>query len=388
MSNPSSSTTKELLKQLKEKTKENIKSLTEKGSIYKEDQLQKNYSVNKPMEYLINGIKKAIPINIIYHALYDQETPCQESGGKLIFSRHIFSLHKDYDIKFDKKTLDNTSLPTFFKMSIEESVKSYINANNSIQDKIDDNNNYPKIFEFQYNYQHPVPKPVFMGPKLLINTDSYKIIFISPICLIIDIKGEAGGFSGLDCFYSSVRYKFDMELNDDLTLKKTVYNSYFGINFIKSSWLKSKITSSALEQAEEGFNVFYYPLITKELNGSVKKYCKAPPLKKIGLKDKKIKSGDTSLTAVDIIINDSFLSDIEDDNKKNKNNNNDILQGNNGLKDILFNNIYLILLFFGIFFICKFLGKEYLIIILLTLVVYYLYLINSKLDKLCISKKF
>ena len=61
MSTPSSSTTKELLKQLKEKTKENIKSLTEKGSIYKEDQLQKNYSVNKPMEYLINGIKKAIP---------------------------------------------------------------------------------------------------------------------------------------------------------------------------------------------------------------------------------------------------------------------------------------------------------------------------------------
>ena len=385
MSNPSSSTTKELLNQLKEKTKETIKSLTEKSLIYKEDQLQKNYSVNKPMEYLINGVKKAIPLNIIYHALYDQETPCQESKGKLIFSRHIFSLHKDYDIKYDKKTLDNTSLPKFFKMSIEESVKNYIQANHSIQDKIDDNNNYPKIFEFQYNYQHPVPKPVFMGPKLLVNTDSYKIIFISPICLIIDIKGESGGFSGLDCFYSAIRYKFDMELNDDLTLKKTLYNSYFGINFTKSSWLKSKITSSGFEQAEEGFNVFYLPLITKELNASVKKYCKGMPLKTIGLKDKKIKSGDTSITADDIIINDSFLSDIEDDNMKNKNNN--ILQGNNGLKDILFNNFYLVLLFFGVFFICRYISKDYLIIILLTLVVYYLFLINSKLDKLGISKK-
>ena len=377
--------TKELLNQLKEKTKENIKSLVQKGSIYKEDQLQKNYSVNQSMEYLINGVKKPIPINVIYHSLYDQETPCQESKGKLIFAKHIFSLHKDYDIKFDKKTLDNSSLPKFFKMSIEDSIKNYIEANNSMQDKIDDNNNYPKIFEFQYNYQHPVPKPVFMGPKLLINTDSYKIIFISPICLIIDIKGEAGGFSGLDCFYSAVRYKFDMELNEDLTLKKTLYNSYFGINFIKSSWLKSKITSSALEQAEEGFNGFYLPLITKELNATVKKYCKAPPLKKIGIKDKKIKSGDTSITADDIIINDSFLSDIEDDIKQNKNNN--ILQGNNGLKDLLFNNIYLILLFFGIFFICKFLSKDYLIIILLSLVVYYLFLINTKLDKLCNSKK-
>ena len=387
MSNPSSSNTKELLNQLKEKTKENMKSLIEKGSIYKEDQLQKNFSVNKPMEYLINGVKKPIPINIIYHALYDQETPCQESNGKLIFSRHIFSLHKDYDIKYDKKTIDNTSLPKFFKMSIEESVKNYIHSNNSIQDKIDDNNNYPKIFEFQYNYQHPIPKPVFMGPKLLSNSDAYKIIFISPICLIIEIKTESGGFSGLDCFYSSVRYKFDMELNNDLTLKKTIYNGYFGINFIKSSWLKSKITSAGFEQAEEGFNDFYLPLIIKELNSSVKKYCKATPSKKIGLKDKKIKSGDTSLSADDIIINDSFLSDIEDDNKKNKNNSHNILQGNNGLKDILFNNIYLILFFFGIFFVCKFLGKDYLIIILLALVVYYLYLINSKLDKLCISKK-
>ena len=172
---------------------------------------------------------------------------------------------------------------------------------------------------------------LFLWGKLLVNIDSYKIIFISPICLIIDIKGESGGFSGLDCFYSAIRYKFDMELNDDLTLKKTLYNSYFGINFIKSSWLKSKITCSGFEQDEEGFNVFYSPLIIKELNASIKKYCKGMPLKTINLKNKKIKSEDTSITADDIIINDSFLSDIEDDNKKNKNNN--ILQRNNEFTD-------------------------------------------------------
>ena len=385
MSKPSNN--KELLNQLKEKTKENIKSLIDQGSIFKDEQIQKNYSVNTPMEYSNNSQKKPIPINIIYHSLYDQETPCQTSNGKLILSRHVFSLHKDYDIKYDKKTLDNSSAPKFFKMTIEESVKNFIESNNSIQDNVDDyTSNYPKIFEFQYNYQHPIPKPVFMGPKLLVNTDSYKIVFVSPICLIIEIKGESGGFSGLDCFYSSVRYKFDMELNDDLTIKKTLYTGSFGITFIKSSWLQSKITSSAMEQAEEGFNQFYLPLITKELNLMIKKYINKTSTKKILIKDKNINAADTSLTADDIIINDSFISDIEDDNEKYKRNN--IVKNNdiNGIKDILFNNIYLILFIFGILFICRFLGKEYLIIILLSIIVYYLYLINNKLEKLCISK--
>ena len=383
----SSSSNKELLRQLEEKTKENIKSLLEQGSIYKDEELQKNYSVNVPMEYPYNSKKVPIPINIIYHSLYDQETPCQSSNGKLILARHIFSLHKDYDIKFDKKSLDNNSTPQFFKMSIEESVKNFIESNNSIKDKIDDYiTDYPKIFEFQYNYQHPVPKPVFMGPKLLSNTDRHKIIFVSPICLIIEIRAESGGFSGLDCFYSAIRYKYYMELNDDLTIKKTLYNSSFGINFVKSSWLQSKITNSAMEQADEGFNNFYLPLITKELNSMVKKYIKATPTKKILIKDKSISARDTSLTYDDLIINDSFISDIEDDNEKHKKD--IIMQNNNGakdIKDILFNNIYLIIIILGIVFLCIFLGKEYLIIILLFIVVYYLYLINNKLERLCMS---
>ena len=372
----------ELLKMLNEKTKENIKTLSEKEMIFKNEQLQKNYSVNVSMEYTNNSGKKPIPINIIYHTLYDQETNCQSSNGKQSFQRHLFTSNKDYDIIFDKKTLDNNSAPNFFKMKIEESLKNFIESNNSIKDKIDDLDNYPKIFEFQYNYQHPIPKPVFMGPKLLQNTDSHKIIFISPICLIFETKGESTGFAGIDCFYTSIRHKFDMELNEDLTIKKTIYNNYFGVNFTKSSWLQSKITSSAMEQAEEGFNGKYLPLIIKELNLTVKKYS-TPTIKKINLKDKNINIGDTSLTADDVIINDSFISDIED-NEKYKIYNKNGSQGN-GIKDTLFNNIYLILFIFIIIILIKFLGKEYITIILLSLIVYHLYLINNKLDNLNIK---
>ena len=117
MSNPSNN---EIIKMLNEKTKENIKSLCEKEIIFKNEQLQKNYSVNISMEYTNNSDKKPIPINIIYHSLYDQETNCQSSNGKLSFQRHLFSSNKDYDIKFDKNTLDNNSAPNFFKMKIEK----------------------------------------------------------------------------------------------------------------------------------------------------------------------------------------------------------------------------------------------------------------------------
>jgi hypothetical protein len=375
---------KELLSQLKEKTKENLKTLAEQGTIFKDEQLQKNYTVNNSVEYLN---KKAIPINIIYHSLYDQETKCQLSNNTLSFNRHIFESQKDYDIKFDKQTLDNSSAPKFFKMEISEAVKNYIESSNSIKDNLDDLNNYPIIFEFNYNYQHPVPKPVFMGPKLLENTDHHKIIFISPICLYIESKGESKGFTGMDSFYTAIRHKFEMELNDDLTIKKTIYNNYFGVNFIKSNWLEGKIKSTAFEQAEEGFNGSYLPLITKELNLTVKKYFNAPNVKKILLNNKMINSRDISMTQDDLIINDSFISDIDEDNDKYKiNNKNKIIKQNDEIKDMLFNNIYLIIFIFIIFFLCIFLGKEYIIILLLILILYLLFSINQKLDKLYLTK--
>ena len=374
---------KELLSQLNEKTKESIKTLRDQGSIFKDEEFQKNYTVNKSMEY---SNKKAIPINLIYHSLYDQETKCQLSNNTLTFNNHLFTSNKDYDIKFDKQTLDNGSAPNFFKMDIPEAIKNYIESSNSIKDKIDDLNSYPKIFEFNYNYQHPIPKPVFMGPKLLENTDNYKIVFISPICLYIELKGESKGFTGMDCFYTAIRHKFEMELNDDLSIKKTIYNNYFGINFVKSTWLEGKIKSSALEQSEEGFNGKYVPLITKELNLTVKKYYSATPKKNI-IKDKINHNKDLSMSQDDLIINDSFISDIEDDNDKYKTNyKNKNQMKNEGIKDILFNNIYLILFIIILFFLCRFIGKEYIIILLLALIVYYLFFINQKLDRLCLAK--
>ena len=185
-------------------------------------------------------------------------------------------------------------------------------------DEIDDLDSYPKVFEFQYNYQHPVPNPVLFGPKLLQNTDNYKIIFISPICLIIEQKSDSTGFTGIDCFYTSIRCIYDMELNDELTIKKTLLNCYFGLNFTKSNWLQGKIKSSAFSQAEEGFTKKLIPALTKELNLTIKHYSKkSNVIKKISLRGKKTFSNGKSSILDDLIMNDSFISDSEDEKRKN-----------------------------------------------------------------------
>ena len=368
---------KNILDKLKIITEENIKSLIEQEILYSDDKFQKNYIQNHSLDYLNKSIKKPIPINIIYHSLYDQDNLCQSSNGKLNFQRHIFSVRNDYDIKYDQKFFDNNTAPKYFKKQIDKCVKSFFD-NESIKDDIDDLDNYPKVFEFKYNYQHPIPNPIMFGPKLLENTDNSKIIFISPICLIIEQKGESTGFTGLDCFYSAIRNKFDMELNDDLTIKKTTLNCYFGINFTKSNWLQGKIKSNGYSQAEEGMTKIYLPAITKELNLTIKKY--SNDSKKIVI------DGDKSDFLDDLIINDSFISDTEEEKEKEKEKNikkkemNKIKnKGNtNGLL-----NIFLILaIIIAVVFFLKYFGKEYTIIILLGLIVYNSILIINKLNNL------
>ena len=371
------------LEQLKIKTKENFNSLIEKGLLYSNDNLQKNYIQNNSMEYSFNSTKKPIPINIIYHSLYDQDNLCQSSNGKYNFQRHNLEFRKDYDINFDKKTFDNNSTPKYFKTPIDKCVNSLMD-NKSIKDEIDDLDNYPKIFEFQYKYQHPIPNPVLFGPKLLQNTDNYKIIFISPICLVVEQKSESTGFTGIDCFYSAMRYKYDMELNEDFTIKKTSFNCYFGLNFTKSNWLQGKIKSNAFSQAEEGFTKKYLPAITKELNMTIKKYSKNS--KNNLIKGLKTFSNGRSNILDDLIINDSFISDSEEEKekkKKEKANKDD--KSYISINSILSIALMILIIFAGLFLVILF-GKENAILILLGLITYNLIMVNNKLDKLCKEK--
>jgi len=378
---------KDIIDKLKIITEENIKSLIEQEILYSDNKFHKNFIQNHSLEYLNNSINKPIPINLIYHSLYDQDNFCQLSNGKLNFQRHNFSIRNDYDIKYNKKFFDNNSVPKYFKKQIDKCVQSIFD-NESIKDEIDDLDNYPKIFEFQYNYQHPIPNPVIFGPKLLENTDSYKIIFISPICLIVEQKGECAGFSGIDCFYSAIRNKFDMELNEDLTIKRTTINCYFGVNFTKSNWLQGKIKSNALSQAEEGFTNKYLPAITKELNLTIKKYSVNP--KKIVI------DSSNSFYLDDLIYNDTFTNDSDEEKEKDKEKDKEKnkeqkeinkIKTQEGTKGLL-NLFLLVVIIIACFFFLKFFGKEWTIIILLGVILYNTFLIMNKLNSITKEKNF
>ena len=84
-------------------------------------------------------------------------------------------------------------------------------------------------------------------------------------------------------------------------------------------------------------------------------------------------------------MNDSFISDSEDEKRKKRKEKENIESNSNlqgSLKD-LYNVFMIIMIIFAIVIFAKLLGKEYVIIILLGIVVYNLFMINNKLDKLC-----
>ena len=372
--NMSSEENVELIKTLKEKTKENINNLLNENKIYKEEEIPKQYIKNHRLEYSSNQKKKPVPINIIFRSLYEPDTKCQISKSKLTFRNHLSSLNKDYNIEFDYKTYNLNSVPDFYKMSIEDSIKLFEEKTN-IKSKISDISNYPQILEYNHIYQHPVPNPVFMGPKELKVNDITKIIFISPICFIVEIYSTNSGFSGMDSFYSALKYKFDMELNNDLSIKSTIMNGYFGLNFTKSCFFKNKIIESGNQQCEEGMTKKYLPMIAKELDLVTKVNSK----KQTKNNTNKIESFiDETLDNEDSILDD-FNGNVHVGESKMRN------EGS-GIMGKIFLLIFCLIFLFVLYFIIKNYGKEVGFYVIAALGLYYLMMINHKLGKLCAAR--
>ena len=108
-------------------------------------------------------------------------------------------------------------------------------------------------------------------------------------------------------------------------------------------------------------------------------------IKKISLRGKKTFNNGKSSILDDLINNDSFISDSEDEKRKKrkeKENSDSNFNVQGSMKD-LYSVFMIVMIILAIVFFAKLLGKEYVIIILLGIVVYNLFMINNKLDKLC-----
>ena len=231
----------------------------------------KHYIINKKLEYFNKSDNKTIPIPsyLIFKIIYDPNfRTLLSQNNHLNFILYLQSLRKDYDNKFTPIDYNSELIPTFYSDNLENNFRKFFsglepeNAPNMIQELTQ----YPLKATFNYNYYHPIPNPVFLGPKLLHLDDTYNLIFVSPTCFIVEIKSQSSGFMLLDSFYTVSKYLFESELNSDMTFASTKLNAFFTIEFVKENWFKSKVESNGYQENEEYIVNFLVPNMISELN--------------------------------------------------------------------------------------------------------------------------
>jgi len=131
--------------------------------------------------------------------------------------------------------------------------------------------------EYEYNYTHPMKKK-FMGPSKLDMNDKYKITFLSPLCLIVEISSFMSGFMLMDTFYTVAQYKYEADFFYDRNLKriawKTKVSASFAFEFVKECWFRNKIESNGLVENEEYIRDFVLVNAVKVLEERSSEYYK------------------------------------------------------------------------------------------------------------------
>ena len=347
--------------------------LTSLNSFHKE--FNRHFIVDKELDYSINDNKIPIPLYMIYKVLYDPQFICLASPeNKVNFILYLQRIRNDYDNIYTQTNFSPETIPSFYSDSIEHNYELFSKAQQLNQKEIQlilsDIKKFPNKQEFNYNYYHPIPNPVFMGPKLLKIDDSYSIFFVSPTCLIIEIKSQSSGFMLLDSFYTVAKYQFESEYNDDMTLKSTKLNAYFTIEFVKDNWFKNKVESNGYAENEEYMCNFVVPNMVQELQRNMKslleekKDIKSSQSNKEDNKEQNKELKKESLSQYKKIeINDSIVF-------------NDFIQGNFSYLHYTFLIIGIVILLLSMFRM-----KEFLLYLFLFMILIEIILLSHKLDK-------
>ena len=114
-----------------------------------------------------------------YKVLYDYNFKSKkDNSGNFIQS--LQNIRNEYDRKFQEINFNNNEIPSLFKNNIVETFKKFNKQPNEkeIKKLIEESEReYPKLMEYNYKYTHPIPKPVFMGTKILYLDDIYRFFF-------------------------------------------------------------------------------------------------------------------------------------------------------------------------------------------------------------------
>ena len=160
-----------------------------------------------------------VPLSLIYQSLYNNDNICVELGKNKNFISSYLEIRQDYGLTTNiidpenfirniPKYISNENDYIFTIWDGEQNLIKFIN------DEFGDASNYSKI-EFKCIYTHPILKKKLMGPSKLNVEDQFKIYFISPMCMIVEIFSYMSGFMLMDTFYSVLQYKYDTDYKYD-----------------------------------------------------------------------------------------------------------------------------------------------------------------------------
>lgn len=374
----------ELKKKLYELTKINIDTLQTSKEISKDFEF--HYAKDIPLTHSKANKTYPVPLNLIFRAIFDPSFNCKNSSNENINFQEFLQNKKNVrERSFSNKTFEEAQIPPIFKENIKENFKKITNTYTEemlekINEEINNKENYPKTFEYSYKYILPMKKKVFLGPSELNILEEIKIYLISPICFIAEKKNFSSGFMNMDSFYTVMQYKFDMELNDDLTLNKTIFNQMFNVVFTKSTWMESKIKSNTIATAEEGYKEEFLPNFNSELNLNMEEICKPD------FKEKKIFINNGAEGQNSDVIENSDMSECEIPPKKNfakKLKEKDEKKNNGSISDAISeikNSILFIFLFAFILYFIGRINSAFPNYVFMACVLYFLHKLNKKLN--------
>ena len=256
-----------------------LETLTNKNLLWMKDkelnreEYKKHFVEDKILDCQLNETSNLpIPIYLIYKVLFDYNFKSKkDSSGNFI--QALQNIRNEYDKTFKEINFDSKKIPTLFKNNIEETYRKFLKHQNSndINEFIEQcNKEYPVLMEYNYKYTHPIPKPVFMGPKILFLDDIYRFFFISPTTFIVELKTNTSGFMLVDAFYTVAKYKFETIFNEDLSILQTKVNCYFTIEYVKDIWFKGQVESNGYAENNDYMNNFMIPNMIDELRMNFK----------------------------------------------------------------------------------------------------------------------
>lgn len=208
----------------------------------------------------INQFEKELPLGNVslYEVFMSIYNPDNKSLGDKSFFDAYAEKRKDFNVKIEKE--ENL----FKKVPIE-----YTNENELLNKKNFHDTNSMQSIEFVITCTHPILKKRFIGPEQLDVTDRIKVIFVSPLCLVVEITSSMLGFMMMDTFQTTMRYTYQSEpvITDDKVVEySTKLSVEFAIEFVKDTWWKNKITSEAVSDNSELVKETMIPLIKEVLN--------------------------------------------------------------------------------------------------------------------------